>query len=43
MRELVPSNIITEKLSRDGNLKVTDVDVEDALESMSASQEDHLP
>lgn len=42
IRELVPSNIITEKLSRDGNLKVTDVDVEDALESMSASQEDNL-
>ncbi|XP_075870025.1 lipoxygenase homology domain-containing protein 1 [Nelusetta ayraudi] len=33
VRELVPSNIITEKLSRDGNLKVTDVDVEDALET----------
>lgn len=33
MRELVPSDIITEKLSRDGNLKVTEVEVEDALES----------
>lgn len=42
VRELVPSNIITEKLSRDGNLKVTDVDVEDALESKSASQEDNF-
>lgn len=36
MRELVPSDIITEKLSRDGNLKVTEVEVEDGLESMSA-------
>lgn len=35
MRELVPSDIIIEKLSRDGNLKVTEVEVEDALESMS--------
>lgn len=41
IRELVPSNIITEKLSRDGNLKVTDVDVEDALESMSATRHTH--
>uniref|UniRef100_A0A671XMC4 Lipoxygenase homology PLAT domains 1 n=1 Tax=Sparus aurata TaxID=8175 RepID=A0A671XMC4_SPAAU len=32
VRELVPSDIITEKLSRDGNLKVTEVEVEDALE-----------
>ncbi|XP_051267644.1 lipoxygenase homology domain-containing protein 1 [Dicentrarchus labrax] len=31
--ELVPSDIITEKLSRDGNLKVTEVEVEDALET----------
>lgn len=34
MRELVPSDIITEKLLRDGSLKVTEVEVEDALESM---------
>lgn len=34
VRELVPSDIITEKLSRDGSLKVTEVEVEDALESM---------
>lgn len=34
MRELVPSDIITEKLSRDGSLKVTEVEVEEALESM---------
>ncbi|XP_070844973.1 lipoxygenase homology domain-containing protein 1 [Chaetodon trifascialis] len=33
VRELVPSDIITEKLSRDGNLKVTEVEVEDALET----------
>ena len=33
MRELVPSDIITEKLARDGSLKVTEVEVEDALES----------
>uniref|UniRef100_A0A3Q3IQT0 PLAT domain-containing protein n=1 Tax=Monopterus albus TaxID=43700 RepID=A0A3Q3IQT0_MONAL len=32
VRELVPSDIITEKLSRDGSLKVTEVEVEDALE-----------
>uniref|UniRef100_A0A3Q3VVE1 PLAT domain-containing protein n=1 Tax=Mola mola TaxID=94237 RepID=A0A3Q3VVE1_MOLML len=32
-RELVPSDIITEKLSQDGNLKVTEVEVEDALET----------
>uniref|UniRef100_A0A3B5AGE5 Lipoxygenase homology domains 1 n=1 Tax=Stegastes partitus TaxID=144197 RepID=A0A3B5AGE5_9TELE len=31
--ELVPSDIITEKLSRDGSLKVTEVEVEDALET----------
>lgn len=37
MRELVPSDIITEKLSRDGNLKVTEVEVEDALESTLTS------
>lgn len=30
----MPSDIIIEKLSRDGNLKVTEVEVEDALESM---------
>jgi len=28
------NGIITEKLSRDGSLKVTEVEVEDALESM---------
>lgn len=33
VRELVPSDIITEKLSRDGSLKVTEIEVEDALES----------
>uniref|UniRef100_A0A8C3ALE5 Lipoxygenase homology PLAT domains 1 n=1 Tax=Cyclopterus lumpus TaxID=8103 RepID=A0A8C3ALE5_CYCLU len=33
VRELVPSDIITEKLSRDGNLKVTEVEVDDALET----------
>ncbi|MED6242457.1 hypothetical protein ATANTOWER_004969, partial [Ataeniobius toweri] len=33
MRELQPSDIITEKLSRDGSLKVTEVEVEDALET----------
>ncbi|GLD72495.1 lipoxygenase homology domain-containing protein 1 [Lates japonicus] len=33
VRELVPSDIITEKLSRDGSLKVTEVEVEDALET----------
>uniref|UniRef100_A0A665W322 Lipoxygenase homology domains 1a n=1 Tax=Echeneis naucrates TaxID=173247 RepID=A0A665W322_ECHNA len=33
VRELVPSDIITEKLSRDGNLKVTEEEVEDALET----------
>ncbi|KAE8285273.1 Lipoxygenase-like proteiny domain-containing protein 1 [Larimichthys crocea] len=33
VRELVPSDIITEKLSRDGNLKVTEIEVEDALET----------
>lgn len=38
MRELVPSDIIIEKLSRDGNLKVTEEEVEDALESMSTVQ-----
>lgn len=30
----MPSDIITEKLLRDGSLKVTEVEVEDALESM---------
>lgn len=34
VRELVPSDIVTEKLLRDGSLKVTEVEVEDALESM---------
>ncbi|KAK7896482.1 hypothetical protein WMY93_021807 [Mugilogobius chulae] len=33
VRELVPSDIITEKLSRDGSLKVNEVEVEDALET----------
>uniref|UniRef100_A0A3B3ZLT1 PLAT domain-containing protein n=1 Tax=Periophthalmus magnuspinnatus TaxID=409849 RepID=A0A3B3ZLT1_9GOBI len=33
VRELVPSDIITEKLSRDGSLKVNEVEVEDALEA----------
>lgn len=33
MRELVPSDIITEKLLRDGTLKTTETEVEDALES----------
>ncbi|KAM3842453.1 LOW QUALITY PROTEIN: lipoxygenase homology domain-containing protein 1 [Diretmus argenteus] len=33
VRELVPSNIITEKLARDGSLKVTEIEVEDALET----------
>lgn len=33
VRELVPSDVIAEKLLRDGNLRVTEVEVEDALES----------
>ncbi|CAL8278491.1 unnamed protein product [Merluccius merluccius] len=33
VRELVPSDIITEKLTRDGSLKVTEIEVEDALET----------
>ncbi|KAG7248692.1 hypothetical protein CRUP_032148, partial [Coryphaenoides rupestris] len=33
VRELVPSDIITEKLGRDGGLKVTEIEVEDALET----------
>lgn len=33
VRELVPSDIITEKLLRDGKLKQTETEVEDALES----------
>uniref|UniRef100_A0A667Z0U2 Lipoxygenase homology PLAT domains 1 n=1 Tax=Myripristis murdjan TaxID=586833 RepID=A0A667Z0U2_9TELE len=33
VRELVPSTIITEKLLRDGTLKQTEIDVEDALET----------
>ena len=35
VRELVPSDIITEKLLRDGTLKTTETEVEDALESRS--------
>lgn len=35
VRELVPSDIITEKLLRDGKLKQTETEVEDALESTS--------
>lgn len=31
--ELVPSDIITEKLARDGTLKVSEIEVDDALES----------
>lgn len=34
MRELVPSDIIIERLLRDGTLKCTETEVEDALESM---------
>ncbi len=34
VRELVPSEIITEKLLRDGTLKHNEIEVEDALESM---------
>lgn len=34
VRELVPSDIITEKLLKDGKLKQTETEVEDALESM---------
>ncbi|XP_062333408.1 lipoxygenase homology domain-containing protein 1-like [Osmerus eperlanus] len=33
VRELVPSDIITETLKRDGTLKVNEVEVEDALET----------
>ncbi|XP_067084534.1 lipoxygenase homology domain-containing protein 1 [Osmerus mordax] len=33
VRELVPSDIITEKLLRDGTLKTTETEVEDALET----------
>ncbi|TRZ03142.1 hypothetical protein DNTS_014536 [Danionella cerebrum] len=33
VRELVPSDIITEKLQRDGTLKHTEIEVEDALET----------
>ncbi|XP_060927887.1 lipoxygenase homology domain-containing protein 1 [Limanda limanda] len=33
VRELVPSDIITQKLLRDGTLKTTEVEVEDALET----------
>lgn len=33
MREFVPSDIITEKLLRDGKLKQTETEVDDALES----------
>lgn len=35
IRELVPSDIIIEKLSRDGTLKVIETEVDDALESKS--------
>lgn len=35
IRELVPSDIIVEKLSRDGTLKVIETEVDDALESES--------
>ncbi|KAK7934244.1 hypothetical protein WMY93_005140 [Mugilogobius chulae] len=35
IRELVPSDIITEKLLRDGKLKTTETEVEDALETHS--------
>lgn len=35
VRELVPSDIITEKLLRDGTLKHSEMEVEDALESES--------
>lgn len=34
IRELVPSDIIIEKLSRDGTLKKIQTEVDDALESM---------
>lgn len=34
VRELVPSDIIIERLLRDGTLKCTETEVEDALESM---------
>ncbi|KAF7660325.1 hypothetical protein LDENG_00284760 [Lucifuga dentata] len=33
IRELVPSDIITEKLERDGSLKFTEIEVDDALET----------
>uniref|UniRef100_A0A667Z1M9 Lipoxygenase homology PLAT domains 1 n=1 Tax=Myripristis murdjan TaxID=586833 RepID=A0A667Z1M9_9TELE len=33
VRELQPSDIITEKLARDGSLKVTEIEVDDALET----------
>ncbi len=33
IREMVPSDIIVEKLSRDGTLKVIETEVDDALES----------
>lgn len=36
VRELVPSDIITEKLLRDGTLRTTETEVDDALESMSS-------
>ncbi|XP_058493118.1 lipoxygenase homology domain-containing protein 1 [Solea solea] len=35
VRELVPSDIITQKLLRDGTLKTTETEVEDALETHS--------
>ncbi|XP_035377622.1 lipoxygenase homology domain-containing protein 1-like [Electrophorus electricus] len=37
IRELVPSNIIIEKLSRDGTLKVIETEVDDALETHTYS------
>lgn len=37
IRELVPSDIIIEKLSRDGTLKRIQTEVDDALESMKST------
>lgn len=42
MRELVPSDIITEKLLRDGKLKRTETEVEDALESRFYPDRQHI-
>jgi len=36
VRELVASDIYTEKLLRDGTLKSTEIEVEDALESKTS-------